>query len=172
MDSGKILLAAKNLLIEILGAWLAPSIFNLFRRINSWWQQSLISELVRREKRTRDWTLTPAEWEAVRLVLLVAAIILCVNFVGWGSITGVVYAVVEWRFSILAPLLLQLRHASMAGREIVAFLFVVSCLFSSLSLFGLGLLDRRYQELRLHTEFGRVELKKELDQLRRKQRRK
>lgn len=171
MDSGKILSAMESLLITILGAWLAAPIFNLFRRINSWWEQSLILGCKRRLARTRNWTFTPAGWEACKLLILLAAIFVCLSFVFWGSITGVVYVVVEWRFSILAPLLLQLRHASMVVKEIVASFFLLSCLMSSLSFASLGLLDMRYHELRLHTEFGREELKKELNQLRRKQRR-
>lgn len=169
-DSGKILPAVVSLLIAILAIRLAPLTFDLFRRINGWWQQSLILEYVRRLARTSKWTLTPAEWEACRLIFLLAAIFLCLNFVFWGAITSVVYVGVEWRFSILAPLLLQLRHASMVVKEIVAFIYLLSCLMSFLSLFSLSLLERWYQELQLHTDLGRKELKKELNQLRRKQR--
>ena len=170
MDLGRIFGALVNLLTTVLGEWLRPHIANLFRRIYGWWQQGVIAELTRKFIRTRGRTYTPAEWEALRLLFLLIAIILSLNLLFWGPITGVFYAAVEWRFSIFAPLLLQLRHVPMAVREIVAFFFLLSSVFSFLSVFGLSLLQRQYQEQRLHTKLGRLELKKEIDRRQRKQR--
>ena len=183
MDSGKILSAMESLLITILGAWLASPIFNLFRRIKTlvlnvlrriegWRLKSLISEAERKIRRTSHWTFTPAAWKDSRLLILLVGIFLGFNLLAWGSIAGGFYAVTEFPFSnnsLAAQLLLQLRHAPMIVKAIVAFLFLLSCVFSCVSYGGLGLLYIRYQELLLHTKPGREKLKKELSQLRRKQ---